>query len=63
MKGFFSKDQNVVVVRFDNADQNTIVSPVFLIPLELTKFGEELLAASPNLLEVLTDIECRKDQV
>lgn len=41
---------HTVRVRFEHSDQDDIVSPEFLIPMELTKFGKELLAQSPKLL-------------
>ena len=41
---------HVVRLRFESSDLEDIVSPEFLIPLELTAFGEELLASDPRLL-------------
>jgi len=44
---------HTVKVRFDQAEINDIVSPEFLIPLELTKFGELVTKKSPELAQKL----------
>ena len=52
---------HVVRVRFEHSDRDDVVSPEFLIPLELTKFGKELLESDPELLaavEKLTTCTC-----
>lgn len=47
---------HVVRVRFEHSDRDDIVSPEFLIPLELTRFGRELLESDPKLLAAVEKI-------
>ena len=44
--------EHIPLVRFDGSDREDMVSPEFLIPLELTIFGRELLKASPDLVSL-----------
>ena len=49
---------HVIRVRFERSDQEDVVSPEFLIPLELTRFGRELLDSDPDLLAAVERITC-----
>lgn len=49
---------HVVRVRFEHSDRDDIVSPEFLIPLELTAFGKELLESDPMLLDAVESLTC-----
>lgn len=49
---------HVVRVRFEHSDREDIVSPEFLIPLELTRFGRELLESDPELLATVENLTC-----
>ncbi len=51
---------NIVIVKFDHSDQEDLVSPEFLIPLELTSFGKELLATDPELLATVETLTCKE---
>lgn len=52
----------VVRVRFDGSDLIDLVSPEFLIPMELTKFGEDLLNSDMlDSVETIIDKE-QKDE-
>jgi len=41
---------HIVRVKFEHSNREDLVSPEFLIPLELTKFGRELVEQDPKLL-------------
>lgn len=47
---------HVVRVRFKHSNQSDLVSPEFLILLEMTSFGEELFAKDPELFNTVENL-------